>query len=108
MAPLAFVGVKAELLLLFAFELDVFILNACVEEPTLLLNRDGELNGKRSLPRNPEEGPLAFEEHEENKPPTTDGPTPVDPDKTLGAEVLRPSIGVGSAGFIKRSLARRF
>lgn len=27
---------------------------------------------------------------------------------TLGAEVFRPSMGVGSAGLIKRSLARRF
>lgn len=90
-----------------------------LEEPpdgllVVLPNRDADVNDKRSLLlRNPDGGgpALAFEEHEENRPPTTDGPPPtppVDPDKTFGADVLRPSIGVGSAGLIKRSLARRF
>lgn len=119
--PLGFVGVKAELLpLRFVFELDVLfeLLNDWVlEEPgadvvmILLLSNEAELNDKRSLPkllRNPVAGPAAFEEHDENNPPTIEGPAPVEPDKTFGAEVFRPNIGVGSAGLIKRSLARRF
>lgn len=71
-----------------------------------------ELNDcNRSLPkfcRKPEDGPAELVELE-NRPPTTVGPTaPVEPDNTFGAEILRLSIGAGSAGLMKRSLARRF
>lgn len=79
--------------------------------PALLPNNEAELNDSRSplkLFRKPVEGPAVEFEELENKPPTTEGPAPVEPDKTFGAEVLRPNMGVGSAGFIKRSLARRF
>lgn len=41
-------------------------------------------------------------------PPLTAVPKSELPLSTLGAEVLRPSMGVGNAGLMKRSLARRF
>lgn len=83
-----------------------------MEAFALLPNNVPELNdGKRSLPkllRKPVVGPITPEEPE-NNPPTTEGPAaPVEPGNIVEVELFTPNIGVGSAGFMKRSLARRF
>lgn len=61
-----------------------------------------------------DKNPLPAAENNPDPPVMTPAPVaPVDNNEltlvsTLGADVFKPNIGVGSAGFINRSLARRF